>query len=346
MINLGARASWRRGIRTRSACAKVTVCGPPTLIPRGMEALCEVRYDLSDLKEADVVYALRMQHERMNDSSRPCASTPPLPDQRPPARRPPGAHAPRPGQPRRRALRRGDRLAAGVIGQQVEAGVVVRMAVLYELLAGRAAPRPRRRAGRSRPDLRRLPRCASSCTAIAARRRPDQRRPRARSAHRHRRAARRPRPRRRDRRDRRARTLDAPTAPRCSTAPAAICSRLRRPARAPAHARARSTRRTSTRARAPRRPAASSPIVAMPNTDPTVDSAPVLRSLREAARREARIPVGFLATVTRRPGRRVADRDGRAARRRRARLHRRRQAGPPRRHAAQGAAVPAACAAA
>jgi dihydroorotase len=40
-------------------------------------------------------------------------------------------------------------------------------------------------------------------------------------------------------------------------------------------------------------------VVAMPNTDPTVDSAPVLRSLREAARREARIPVGFLASVTR-----------------------------------------------
>jgi dihydroorotase len=40
-------------------------------------------------------------------------------------------------------------------------------------------------------------------------------------------------------------------------------------------------------------------VVAMPNTDPVVDSAPVLRSLREAARREARIPVGFLASVTR-----------------------------------------------
>src|SRR6201991_2819839 len=39
-------------------------------------------------------------------------------------------------------------------------------------------------------------------------------------------------------------------------------------------------------------------IVAMPNTSPTVDSAPVLRSLREAARRAARIPVGFMASVT------------------------------------------------
>ena len=40
-------------------------------------------------------------------------------------------------------------------------------------------------------------------------------------------------------------------------------------------------------------------VVAMPNTDPTVDSAPILRSLRDAARREARIPVGFMASVTR-----------------------------------------------
>lgn len=40
-------------------------------------------------------------------------------------------------------------------------------------------------------------------------------------------------------------------------------------------------------------------IVAMPNTAPTVDAAPVLRSLRDAARRDARVPVGFLAAVTR-----------------------------------------------
>lgn len=40
-------------------------------------------------------------------------------------------------------------------------------------------------------------------------------------------------------------------------------------------------------------------IVAMPNTDPVVDSAPVLRSLRENARAEARVRTGFLACVTR-----------------------------------------------
>jgi dihydroorotase len=41
-------------------------------------------------------------------------------------------------------------------------------------------------------------------------------------------------------------------------------------------------------------------VLAMPNTDPVVDSAPILRSLRDAAAREARIPVGFLASITRR----------------------------------------------
>ncbi len=39
-------------------------------------------------------------------------------------------------------------------------------------------------------------------------------------------------------------------------------------------------------------------ILAMPNTDPVVDTASVLRSLRERARAEARIPTGFTAAVT------------------------------------------------
>jgi dihydroorotase len=40
-------------------------------------------------------------------------------------------------------------------------------------------------------------------------------------------------------------------------------------------------------------------VIAMPNTEPAIDSAPLLRSLREAAAREARVPVGFLAAITR-----------------------------------------------
>jgi dihydroorotase len=40
-------------------------------------------------------------------------------------------------------------------------------------------------------------------------------------------------------------------------------------------------------------------VLAMPNTEPVVDSAPVLGSLLERARAEARIPTGFLAAITR-----------------------------------------------
>jgi dihydroorotase len=39
-------------------------------------------------------------------------------------------------------------------------------------------------------------------------------------------------------------------------------------------------------------------VVAMPNTDPVVDSAPVLRALRDAAARDARVPVAFTASIT------------------------------------------------
>jgi aspartate carbamoyltransferase catalytic subunit len=126
--------------------AKVTVCGPPTLIPRDMaEALgCEVEYTLDRLPEADVVYALRMQHERMKGSFIPSlreyASVYQIDGRRLGARQ----VLMHPGP-----VNRGVELAAevidspqAVIGQQVAAGVVVRMAVLYELLAGRGAPAP------------------------------------------------------------------------------------------------------------------------------------------------------------------------------------------------------------
>ena len=47
----------------------MTVCGPPTLIPRGIGELgCDVSHTLDRLGEADVVYVLRMQHERMHES--------------------------------------------------------------------------------------------------------------------------------------------------------------------------------------------------------------------------------------------------------------------------------------
>ncbi|HEY4098641.1 MAG TPA: dihydroorotase [Baekduia sp.] len=40
-------------------------------------------------------------------------------------------------------------------------------------------------------------------------------------------------------------------------------------------------------------------VLAMPNTDPVVDSAPLLRSLRDTAATDARIPVGFVPAITR-----------------------------------------------
>jgi aspartate carbamoyltransferase catalytic subunit len=123
--------------------AEVTVCGPPTLIPRGVESLgCDVEYTLDRLPEADVVYALRMQRERMTDSFVPSlreyAARYQIDGRRLGARQ----VLMHPGP-----VNRGVELAAevidspqAVIGEQVAAGVVVRMAVLYELLAGRGAP--------------------------------------------------------------------------------------------------------------------------------------------------------------------------------------------------------------
>ncbi|MHB8234033.1 MAG: dihydroorotase [Solirubrobacteraceae bacterium] len=40
-------------------------------------------------------------------------------------------------------------------------------------------------------------------------------------------------------------------------------------------------------------------VLAMPNTEPVLDSAPLLRSLRDTAAREARISIGFLPSITR-----------------------------------------------
>jgi aspartate carbamoyltransferase catalytic subunit len=128
----------------RAMGAKVTVCGPPTLIPRNIETLgCAVRYSLDALGEADVVYALRMQHERMTDAYVPSLREYASCFQIDGRRLRPGQLLMHPGP-----VNRGVELSADVIdspqaaiAQQVEAGVVVRMAVLFELLAGPALAR-------------------------------------------------------------------------------------------------------------------------------------------------------------------------------------------------------------
>ena len=123
--------------------ANVTVAGPPTLIPRDLEKLgCTVRYDIEDLREADVVYALRMQNERIDQ--------PFLPSLREYAKRfqvngrnlGPRQVLMHPGPVNRGVELSGEVVDSpqAVITAQVEGGVVVRMAVLYELLEGASAP--------------------------------------------------------------------------------------------------------------------------------------------------------------------------------------------------------------
>ncbi len=119
--------------------AQVTVCGPPTLIPREVESLgCEVRYDLDDVATADVVYALRMQNERMGDAYLPSLREYISCFQIDSRRLNPRQLLMHPGP-----VNRGVELSAEVIESpqalivdQVAAGLVVRMAILYELLSG------------------------------------------------------------------------------------------------------------------------------------------------------------------------------------------------------------------
>jgi aspartate carbamoyltransferase catalytic subunit len=127
---------------TRMGC-EVTVCGPPTLVPRGVESLgCHVRYSLDDLGEADVIYALRMQRERMQESYVPSLREYAAYFQIDGRRLSPSQLLMHPGP-----VNRGVELSAeaidspqALITQQVESGVVVRMAILYELLAAGGAP--------------------------------------------------------------------------------------------------------------------------------------------------------------------------------------------------------------
>jgi aspartate carbamoyltransferase catalytic subunit len=121
--------------------ARVTLVGPPTLIPRDATSLgVEVSHDISTIADADVVYVLRMQRERMAEGE---AYVPSLREYSAlwgvtSARVRPGQLVMHPGPMNRGVEIAGD-VADGVnsaIIDQVRAGLVVRMAVLYDLLAG------------------------------------------------------------------------------------------------------------------------------------------------------------------------------------------------------------------
>jgi aspartate carbamoyltransferase catalytic subunit len=125
--------------------AQVTVCGPPTLIPRGIEALgCEVAHSLDRLGEADVVYALRLQKERMAETFLPSLREYAVRFQIDTRRLSPRQLLMHPGPVNRGVELSGEAVDSpqSLIAEQVASGLVVRMAILYELLAARERPAP------------------------------------------------------------------------------------------------------------------------------------------------------------------------------------------------------------
>jgi aspartate carbamoyltransferase catalytic subunit len=115
--------------------AQVTLVGPPPLVPR---ELGDTSHEIEAISGADVVYVLRMQRERMEEganfvpslreySARWCVT---------PERLRPGQKVMHPG-PINRGVEIDPRVADSpdaLVVDQVRAGLVVRMAVLYDLL--------------------------------------------------------------------------------------------------------------------------------------------------------------------------------------------------------------------
>ena len=118
----------------------VTLIGPPALIPPGIVEATGVKVsdDPEAMSEADVIYVLRMQHERMEPGQNY------LPSLREYARVwGVNARRVRPGQvvmhpgPMNRGVEIAPDVAdsgVSLVENQVEAGLVVRMAVLYDLM--------------------------------------------------------------------------------------------------------------------------------------------------------------------------------------------------------------------
>ncbi len=119
--------------------ARSTVIGPPTLLPRGIETLgCDVSTDIRDAASADVIYVLRLQRERMEAGE---AFVPSLREFAnlygiTPGRVRPGQVVMHPG-PMNRGVEIDPAVAdspEALVTDQVRSGLVVRMAVLYDLL--------------------------------------------------------------------------------------------------------------------------------------------------------------------------------------------------------------------
>jgi aspartate carbamoyltransferase catalytic subunit len=115
--------------------AEAILVGPPALLPVG---LAETSYDIAAIADADVVYVLRMQRERMLEGAN---FVPSLREYTSrwgitPARLRDGQRVMHPG-PMNRGVEIDSRVAdseASLVVDQVRAGLIVRMAVLYDLL--------------------------------------------------------------------------------------------------------------------------------------------------------------------------------------------------------------------
>ena len=115
--------------------ASAILVGPPALLPPG---LAETSHDISAIADADVVYVLRMQRERMLEGANFVPSLREYADRWgiTPARVRDGQRVMHPG-PMNRGIEIDARVAdsdASLVVEQVRAGLVVRMAVLYDLL--------------------------------------------------------------------------------------------------------------------------------------------------------------------------------------------------------------------
>jgi aspartate carbamoyltransferase catalytic subunit len=119
--------------------AHVTLVGPPALIPRGIEAMgVETTTDIGAIAAADLIYVLRMQQERMAEGAN---YVPSLREYSArwgvtPERIRAGQKIMHPG-PMNRGVEIDPRVADhadALIETQVRAGLVTRMAVLYDLL--------------------------------------------------------------------------------------------------------------------------------------------------------------------------------------------------------------------
>ena len=125
--------------------AEAVLVGPPTLVPPQLAALgCAVAHDVEAIGDADVVYVLRMQRERMGEAFVPSLREYTALYGITPKRVRSGQVVMHPG-PMNRGVEIDSRVAdsaQALVTDQVRAGLVVRMAVLYDVLT--VAPVPAR----------------------------------------------------------------------------------------------------------------------------------------------------------------------------------------------------------